>query len=161
MKKLFQKPIYLLAACDGKAIPLAEVPDEVFSGGMLGVGYAVEPASGIFYAPAAGRLQSIAESKHAYTLLTENGQDLLLHIGVDTVELKGEGFEPMATVGQVLKAGEPLARVDLELISEKGFPTVTSVILTDPDAIEKIEYSFGAVRGGKDAVMSYQSGKKG
>ena len=161
MMKCLKKPNYLLAVCNGRAIPLREVPDEVFSSEMLGKGFAVEPADGIFYSPVSGKLQSIAESKHAYTILSEDGHDVLIHIGVDTVELNGKGFEPQASEGQKIRAGEILARADLELIQKNNFPTVTSVIITDSENIESIEYKLGAVSGGKDAVMSYRNCKKG
>ena len=159
--KCLKKPSYLLAVCNGKAIPLRDVPDEVFSSEMLGKGFAVEPADGLFYSPVNGTLQSIAESKHAYTILSEDGHDILVHIGVDTVELKGEGFEPKVSEGQSLRAGDLLASADLEIIRKKDFPTVTSVIVTDSENIESIEYKFGAVTGGKDAVLSYRNCKKG
>ena len=158
---LFKKRNYLLAVCNGCAQPLTNVPDEAFASEMLGKGFAVEPADSSFYSPVTGKIESIAESKHAYTILSDDGHDILVHIGVDTVEMKGEGFEPAVTEGQSVKAGDLLVRIDPERIRQKGFSPITSVLITDVDSIEGIEYQFGAVSGGKDAVMSYRNRKKG
>ena len=82
----------LIAICTGKAIPLSEVPDEVFSGELLGKGVAVEPVEGKIFAPIDATVTSITDSRHAFTLMSEDGTDILVHIGVDTVSLSGEGF---------------------------------------------------------------------
>ncbi len=159
--KLFKKKNELFAVCKGRAIPLSQVPDEAFASEMLGKGFAIEPSDRDFYSPVRGKVASIADSKHAYTLLSDDGHDILVHIGVDTVEMKGEGFESLVKEGQSIQVGDPLARADLEAIRKKGFPAVTSVLVTDAETIENIEYQFGAVSGGKDAVMSYRNCKKG
>lgn len=158
---LFQKNNVLLAVCSGNAQSLANVPDEAFSSEMLGKGFAIEPSDGIFYAPVDGKIASIAESLHAYTILSHDGHDILVHIGVDTVEMGGEGFTAMVKEGQTVKAGDPLAKVDPGAIRQRGFPAITSVLITDTDAIERIEYRFGMVSGGRDTVMSYRNRKKG
>lgn len=153
-----KKSKYLLAVCSGRSVPITEIPDEAFASGMLGVGYAMEPAGdhAIFYSPADGKVESITETGHAYTLLTDDGVDVLLHIGVDTVKMGGSGFEALVKTGQTVKAGDPLARADLARIREREFPTVTAVLITDPDKIKDIEYEFGEQTGGRDAVMRYR-----
>lgn len=158
---LFQKNHQLLAVCNGNAQSLANVPDEAFASEMLGKGFAIEPADNVFYAPVDGKIESISQTLHAYTLRSRDGHDVLVHIGVDTVELGGEGFEALVTEGQEVKAGDPLARVDPAFLRQKGFAAITSVLLTDADTVERIEYRFGMVSGGKDTVMSYQNRKKG
>lgn len=153
-----KKSKYMLAVCSGVSMPLSEMPDEAFASGMLGVGYAIQPSGdhAIFYSPADGQVESITETGHAYTLLTSDGVDVLLHIGVDTVNMGGSGFEALVKEGQSVKAGDPVARADLARIRERGFSTVTAVLVTDPDKIKDMEYEFGEQAGGRDAVMRYR-----
>lgn len=158
---LFQKNHQLLAVCNGNAQSLANVPDEAFASEMLGKGFAIEPSDGIFYSPVDGKIESIAKTLHAYTILSHDGHDVLVHIGVDTVEMGGEGFTALVTEGQTVKAGDPLAKIDLAAIRQRGFSAITSVLLTDADTIERIEYRFGMVSGGSDTVMLYRNCKKG
>ena len=84
------------------------------------------------------------------------GLDVLVHIGVDTVRLHGEGFEPLVRQGQSVRAGTPLARVDLELLRSRGLPAITAVLVTNPEKIEDTDYRFGSTAGGKDAVMRFR-----
>ena len=154
-------PRALCAPCTGRAVPMSGIPDEAFSGGMLGVGFGIEPSEGHFCAPIDGRVESVAEAKHAYTLVSDDGLDVLIHIGVDTVQLNGEGFFPRVQKGQYVKAGDVIADADMGLIVQKGFPTVVAVLITNPEKIEKTEYKYGSVEGGKDAVMHFALSKKG
>lgn len=158
---LFQKSHSLQAVCNGNAQSLANVPDEAFASEMLGKGFAIEPSDGRFCSPVDGKIESIANTLHAYTILSSDGHDILVHIGVDTVEMGGEGFTALVKEGQEVKAGDPLARGDLNIIRQRGFSAITSVILTDADSIEHIEYRFGMVSGGSDSVMTYRNRKKG
>ena len=154
---IFQKKEkVLLAVANGKAIPLSEVPDEAFSSGILGVGFAIDPSDGTVYSPVAGKVESITESLHAYTISTQNGLDILIHIGIDTVELKGEGFLAMVSEGDTVKAGDVLARVDLNLLHGRNFPKMIPVVVTNPEQIEVVKIRTGAVIGGETAVMQYK-----
>lgn len=150
-----KKQSYMLAVCDGVISPISEIPDEAFSQGMLGKGYAQEPENGVFRSPVDGVVESIAETKHAYSIHTKNGLDILVHVGVDTVEMKGEGFEAQVSEGQTLTAGDIIARVDIELVKARGFSPITAVLVTNPEKIENIAYKFGNGTGGKDAAMYY------
>lgn len=157
--KKTQKCLY--AVCNGKSTGVSEIPDEAFSGGMLGLGFAIEPSDRQFYSPVDGRVESVAETGHAYTVQTDDGLDVLVHIGVDTVQLHGEGFEPLVKAGDRVKAGTPLACADIDLIRSRGLPTVSAVLVTNPEKIVDIDYRFGSVLGGKDAVMYFRMRKKG
>ena len=161
MRNLFQRKKALQAVCNGEVCPLSEIPDEAFSSGMLGQGYAIRPENGRFLCPANGRVASIAEAKHAYTILTSDGLDLLVHIGVDTVTLGGEGFTPKVAEGDTVQAGAPLAEVDLSLLEQRGIPTITAVLLTNADHLTNIECRMGRARGGQDTVFTFRIGGKG
>ena len=145
----------LLAPCTGKTVPLSAVPDEVFAKGLLGEGIGIEPSEGRFFAPVDGTVTSVTDSCHALTLMSANGTDLLLHIGVDTVSLAGEGFRLHVALGDRIQAGQPIAEVDIDLIRSRGLSAICSLVVTEPEKIENIEYSTGECTGGKDAVMSY------
>ncbi|MBQ8310807.1 MAG: PTS glucose transporter subunit IIA [Clostridia bacterium] len=156
-----KKTVSLCAPCTGMSVPLSEIPDEAFAGGMLGDGFGVEPSEGHFCAPVGGHVESVAEAKHAYTILTDEGLDVLVHIGVDTVRLNGEGFVPRVSAGQYVKTGDVIADADLELIRKKGLPTTVAVLVTNPEKIENAEYRHGSVACGRDAVMSFRLTRKG
>lgn len=149
----------LLAVANGKAIPLSEVPDEAFASGMLGDGFAILPSDGTIYCPIDGTIESITDSKHAYTISTADGLDVLVHIGIDTVSLKGEGFLPMVQIGQAVKEGEVLARVDLNLLRGRNYPTEIPVLVTNPENITNKKFRLGNVIGGKDRVFLYRIAK--
>ncbi len=159
--KLFKRNKQLLSVCDGSCAELSQIPDEAFSSGMLGQGVALFPKANRFFSPVNGRVESIAESKHAYTILSEDGLELLIHIGVDTVELKGEGFTALTDEGAAIRAGDPLADADLKLISDKGYSTVTAVLITNHEKIEITDQRYGEVTGGKDAILTYRIIEKG
>ena len=145
----------ILAPCTGKTVPLSAVPDEVFAGGLLGEGIGIEPTDGKFFAPVEGIITSITDTNHALTLMSALGTDLLLHIGVDTVRLAGEGFRLLVSLGDRIQAGQPIAEVDIALIRSRGLSAICSVVVTEPEKIENIEYHPGNCTGGKDAVMCY------
>ena len=145
----------LIAPCSGKTVPLSAVPDEVFANGILGEGIAIEPAYGHFFAPVDGTVSSVADARHAYTVLSDAGVDVLVHIGVDTVCLEGEGFVSHVSAGERVRAGQLMAEADIDLIRSRGLSAICSVVVTEPDKIENIEYKPGNCTGGKDAIMCY------
>lgn len=152
-----KKEAYLLAVTDGDIIPLEQVKDEAFASGILGEGFAIEPTAGTVYSPVAGTVESIADTKHAYTLLTDDGLDLLIHVGIDTVELKGNGFLPMVSQGDHVQAGDVLLRADLELIRSRGYPTTIPVVITTPEKLKSLHIlSSPRVMGGKSKAAEYQ-----
>lgn len=159
--KLFRKNRTLLAICDGRCAPLSEMPDEAFASGMLGVGVTVFPSSGRILSPVSGKIESIAESRHAYTILSEDGLEILLHIGVDTVEMRGDGFISSVRAGQMIRAGEPLAEVDLQRIADRGFSTAVALLVTNPEKIQITDQRHGRITGGKDTLLTYRLAEKG
>lgn len=115
----------------GQMIPLSEVADEAFSGGMMGKGVAIIPAEGTVVAPIAGRIEALFPTKHALGIVGENGIQVMIHVGMDTVKLAGRYFEALAEVGDEVKIGQELIRFDMEQIKAEGYSLVTPVIITN------------------------------
>jgi len=145
----------VFSPCNGSVIPLSEIPDEAFASGMLGIGFGVVPSDGKILSPVSGRVDSIAEGKHAYTLVTSEGLDVLVHIGVDTVELKGSAFSPRVAKGSIVQVGDLLAEVDLSMIRDRGLSDTVAVLVTETDRLESVEYEYGECTGGKDQPMHF------
>lgn len=137
MFRLFNKALKIKAPVNGRCVDLNEVPDEVFSKRMMGDGVAIRPSDGLFVAPADGELAMLFKTGHAYGMILDNKVEILIHIGIDTVELQGEGFEILAEQGQKVVAGTPIVRVDLDLIRQKGYDTITPIIITAPDTTRR------------------------
>lgn len=119
----------------GKAMNLSEVPDAVFSSGMMGAGFAIDPTEYRVYAPVDGEIASIFDTKHAIGIQSTYGTELLIHVGLDTVELKGNYFELKKQVGDQVKKGDLLLEFDGEAIKQAGYSLVTPVILTGSDSV--------------------------
>jgi glucose-specific phosphotransferase system IIA component len=153
--KLFSKDkkatASLLSPSDGEVIPLSDVPDEAFSSGMLGEGFAVMPENGTVFSPADGVIESISDSRHAYAISSEIG-DILVHIGIDSVKVP-EAFEPIVKVGERVAAGQPIARVDLGLLRSSGISTAIPVLITDKRQAGGTKIKYGNLRGGRDAAL--------
>ncbi len=124
----------ILAPIPGKAVPLADVPDEVFAQGMAGDGGAIVPeASGEVLAPISGMLVKLFEGGHAFGIEGDGGIELIVHIGLDTIEMQGGGFERLAVEGDRVEAGQPIVRFDLDEIRNAGYDPITPVIVTNPE----------------------------
>lgn len=123
----------VVAPMDGEVVPLSEVPDQVFSEKMMGEGIAIRPTSGEVYAPFDSKIQMIFPTKHAFGLVSDNDLELLIHVGLDTVKLNGEGFTVHVEEGQTIKAGDHLMTVDLELIRASAKSDITPIIVTQSE----------------------------
>lgn len=128
----------LVAPVNGKSLPLSEVPDPVFAQKMTGDGLAMDPDDDIIVAPADGELTLVFNTKHAFAMTLDNGIELLVHIGIETVSLNGEGFEQLAEAGTKVKAGTPIIKVDREFVKSKNLPLITPVLITNPDILKSI-----------------------
>ncbi|EID42980.1 PTS glucose transporter subunit IIA [Parageobacillus thermoglucosidasius] len=146
LKKLFSKKIETRAVeihspLDGEAIPLEEVPDPVFAQKMMGDGLAIIPKNGKVVSPINGKVVQIFPTKHAVGLVSEEGLEILIHIGLETVELNGEGFEVEVNAGETVKVGDPLINVDLDYLEQKHKEIVTPIIITNMlDKVGDLEY---------------------
>ena len=155
-KKRASKIIF--APMSGKVIPLEQVPDDVFSQKLLGEGIAIEPSDGKIYAPVDGKVVSVAETRHAYGLQTEEGMEILIHVGLDSVSLKGEGFISHVSIGDQVRAGELIAEADLALLEQKNIPTITPVLICNDIGDGDIHTMKGTVTAGKDEIMRLAEG---
>ncbi|EHD0820622.1 PTS transporter subunit EIIC [Staphylococcus pseudintermedius] len=125
------RSVTIVAPCDGEVIPLSEVPDQVFSGGMMGDGVGFIPRQSEIVAPFHGKVQALFPTKHAIGIESTDGVELLIHIGIDTVKLNGEGFESFVKVGDEVAEGQLLMKVDLEYLQQHAPSIVTPMIVTN------------------------------
>lgn len=131
----------LKAFLSGKVIPLEEVPDDVFSKRIIGDGLAIEPTDHTVVAPAAGTVSVVMQdSKHACGITLDNGMEILIHIGIDTVAMNGDGFELFVNQGDHVEAGQPLISFDPEKIRAAGYPLTTILIMTNPGQAKDLKY---------------------
>lgn len=141
----------LVSPLSGDVVELANVNDPVFSSGAMGKGVAVKPSEGVVYAPADAEVTIAFETGHAYGLKTATGAELLIHIGIDTVSMNGNGFEKLVAAGDRVKAGTPIAKFDMAKISEAGLDDTTMVIVTNTaDFAEVTAIAAGNVAHGAD-----------
>lgn len=129
----------------GKLIPITEVPDQVFAGKMMGDGFAIVPEEGLVVSPVNGSILNVFPTKHAIGIQSEGGKEILIHFGIDTVKLKGEGFETLINEGDVVTAGQPLLKVDLDYIEKNATSAITPIVFTNLQEDEKVVLNNGEV----------------
>ena len=140
---------------EGKVIPLEEMKDEGFASGAMGPGAAVIPETDTVYAPADAEIAMVFDTKHAVGFTTKDGVEILIHIGIDTVELNGEGFTAHVSAGDQVKKGDKLVTFDRKAIAEKGYDTTVAVLVTNADQYEKV-LAIPGKAGLKDVCMEVQ-----
>lgn len=153
-KKEGKKGIFC-APVTGECIPLDQVKDEAFASKLCGDGVAMIPSENLYRSPVDGVVTGIAESKHAFTLTSKDGLEILVHIGIDTVELKGEGFTPKVSVGENVRMGDVLCEVDLDFLRSKGYDTTSPAVISNMDEVKNYKFITGQVTGGRDTVIEY------
>lgn len=144
----------IAAPIEGNVVPLENVDDGVFSEGMLGKGVAIEPTIGRAVSPVDGTVSTIFETKHAVGLTSDDGVEILIHIGLDTVKLNGENFSTHVKAGDKVKVGDLLVEFDIEKIKEAGYPTITPVIITNTESYKDIETVAKGLVKEKDKLIS-------
>ena len=132
------------APIKGNVIPSAKIPDETFATGVLGEGVGIEPAVGIVYAPFDGEISSTTDTKHAIGISSPDGMELLIHVGVNTVAMEGDGFELFCAEGDKVKAGQKLMTFDIDKIKAAGYSTTTAVLVTNSDDYAGLDIKEGA-----------------
>ena len=147
----------LVAPISGKAMPLSEVPDPVFAEKLAGDGMAILAEGDTVVAPADGEVTLIFKTKHAVAMTLDNGLELLIHIGLETVSLEGEGFEQLVEQGTRVKAGTPLIKIDRNVLLNKGLSLATPGLITNVDAAKSITpVESGDVVAGKTVVVNFE-----
>lgn len=151
-KKAPAGPLTVGAVAKGSAIPMADIPDAAFSQGFVGFCCGIEPEDGKVFSPVDGTVTQVPDSLHAAGL-ESGGMELLVHCGVDTVDMKGQGFTMLVKEGQQVKKGDPLLVMDLETIKAAGHPTTIIIAVTNSDDFAKVEpVKTGAVQVGDDVL---------
>jgi glucose-specific phosphotransferase system IIA component len=143
--------INILAPLDGIVVELETVPDEVFAQKMAGDGVAIDPTGGIAVAPVAGDLLKLFPGGHAFGIVTDDGIELIVHIGLDTVELKGEGFKNIATEGQKVQVGTPIVRFDRAAVEQLGKEIISPIVSSGSGTV--VWRATGTVRAGQDVLF--------
>jgi len=144
----------IVAPISGKLVSIEQVPDPVFSEKVLGDGIAIIPENGKIVSPVNGKITSVSDSLHAYNIESDDGLHILIHVGLETVGLKGEGFKTHVKAGDTVKVGDKLGEVDLTVLKNKDINPITSLILCDaPDGVS-IDGNKGTVIAGKSTAFS-------
>lgn len=158
LKKLFggeeQGEKVIAAPVSGRAVPMSEVSDPTFSQEILGKGAAIIPSEGKVVAPADGLVTMVFDTKHALSIQTDNGAELIIHIGLDTVQLKGKFFDAHVNAGDKVKKGDLLLDFDMEKIKEAGYDVITPIIVCNTPEFPKIECISGMdVTAGETTII--------
>lgn len=138
------RPGAVYAPVSGTVIPSEEIPDETFAAGVLGQGVGIQPENGVVVAPFDGEISSVTDTRHAVGISSPDGMELLIHVGIDTVAMNGDGFECFVQEGQQVKAGDKLIAFDREKIAAAGHPDVVVILVTNSDDYENLTIQTGA-----------------
>lgn len=152
-----KKDYEITAPVSGKVLDLSEVPDQIFAEKLAGDGAAIDAVGDTIVAPADGELTLIFKTYHAFALTLDNGIELLVHIGIDTVNLKGEGFKVLAEQGNKVKMGDPIVKIDRDFIKSKGYSLITPVLITNSYIVSDIKCNIGQdVKAGENVIYRYK-----
>ena len=146
-------PMMLAADAKGAFVPMENIPDEGVAQGILGTCCGIDPSEGKVFAPAGGEITQAPDSGHALGIMADGGVEILIHVGVDTVEMKGDGFSPKVKVGDKVKKGDLLLEMDLGKIAAAGHPAVVITVVTNTDDFKAVEVvASGDVEPGADLI---------
>lgn len=145
--------VEIYAPLSGEIVNIEDVPDVVFSEKIVGDGIAIRPNGNKIVAPVDGVVGKIFETNHAFSMESKEGVELFVHFGIDTVELKGEGFTRIAQEGQSVKRGDVIIEFDLALLEQKAKSVLTPVVISNMDEISNIEKKSGEVIAGESVVL--------
>ncbi|MFO6425425.1 PTS glucose transporter subunit IIA [Motilimonas sp. KMU-193] len=159
LKKMVSEPaaetggIEIFAPLSGEIVPIEDVPDVVFAEKIVGDGVAIKPSGDKMVAPCDGTIGKIFETNHAFSIESDTGLELFVHFGIDTVELKGEGFTRIAQEGQSVKKGDTIIEFDLALLESKAKSTLTPVVISNMDEIKELHKLSGAVTLSESPIL--------
>ena len=151
-----QKSFQFFAPVSGKVCPISEAADSVFAEKIVGDGVFINAEDTQIVAPCAGEISFVAETKHAFAMTLDNGVEVLVHIGLETVALKGEGFTQLVTQGTRVKVGTPIIAIDRDFILSKGLSLITPLLITNMDIVKNLKINVdNNVIAGKDEVITF------
>lgn len=159
LKNLFggESGIEIAAPVAGKVTRLEDVPDPTFAQGILGPGIAIEPTEGRIVAPADGTVDVMFETGHAVSLTTAGGAELLIHIGIDTVQLEGKHYKACCKAGDQVKKGDTLIEFDPEAIKAEGYKIVTPILICNPETFKDVKTVAGETVSAGDALIHLET----
>lgn len=150
-KKKKDRSTVIYSISDGTIVDLKEVPDEVFANKMMGDGFAIQPQNGSVYSPVTGTVKTVFPTKHALGLTTDEGIDVLIHLGVDTVELNGEPFDLFVNVGDQVTPETKLVEINLDELTKAGKDSSLMLIFTNGDKIKQMDIHYGPTKSQSEA----------
>ncbi len=148
-----RKRLLIKAPVDGDIVDIVEVPDEVFSQKLVGDGVAVNPKSDIFVSPVDGVITTVFPTKHAIGIKTIEGIEIMIHVGVDTVKLNGEGFITFVNEGDKVKVGDKLLQINKLILESKAKSLISPIIITNIERIKELNKIVGAVTAGETDII--------
>jgi glucose-specific phosphotransferase system IIA component len=148
--------VKLLAPISGKILNLSEIPDDTFASKMLGDGFAIDPSEGIVYAPADAEVEQVFRTQHALGLKTTEGLEILIHVGIDTVKMNGEGFHSFVKAGDKVLKGDKLLEFDLALVKAKAKSTISPIIFTNMDSVKDLEIIARGLVKNSDPIVKVE-----
>ena len=145
--------IEVFSPLTGEIVKIEDVPDVVFAEKIVGDGVAIKPTGNQIVAPMSGKIGKIFETNHAFAIESDEGIELFVHFGIDTVELKGEGFKRIAEEGQQVKAGDTIIEIDLPFLESRAKSVLTPVVISNMDSITDLVKLSGEAEAGKTVIM--------
>ncbi len=138
-KNEVDKNLEIKSPMNGRYVPLEEIPDPVFAEKMMGEGFGIEPSDGEVVAPVGGVIMQVFPTNHAVGIKTDNGVEVLIHIGLETVAMEGKGFEGFISEGDTVEVGDKLVTFDIDLVKEEANSTISPVIITNSDELQSFD----------------------
>lgn len=145
----------IVCPLEGIMVDIKDVPDKIFAGEMMGCGFAIEPVSGEVVSPVNGIIENIFPTKHAIGIISEDGKEILVHLGIDTVKLNGDAFDILVQAGEEVKAGQPICRMNLEIIKMEGYSEISPIIFTNMNGYKVVLDKKGKLNKGDRGIIHF------
>ncbi|AGK95262.1 PTS sugar transporter subunit IIA [Clostridium pasteurianum] len=157
MLNIFRDTFQVMSPVNGNVVNLNKVSDRMFSEEIVGRGIAIDPTEDIIKSPIDGRVKLIFNTNHAFVVTGKKGIELLVHIGINTIELNGDGFNRLVEEGEFVKVGDPVIKIDRQKIIDKGYELITPVVITNLDYVKDIIFTNNTcVLGSENFIMTYR-----
>ena len=157
MLNIFRDTFQVMSPVNGNIVNLSKVSDRMFSEGIVGTGIAIDPTEDIIKSPIAGKVKLIFSTNHAFVVTSKKGIELLVHIGINTIELNGDGFKRLVDEGAFVKVGDPIIKIDRQKIIDRGYELITPVVITNLDNVKDVICTHDTcVLSSKNFIMTYK-----